>query len=60
MFSLLTISQSNRGSDSIKEVKDLNIFVKDKINEMIKEHNCNMHTMSDFEDLSIFSSDKNV
>eukprot|EP00957_Ditylum_brightwellii_P099749 7598660-Ditylum_brightwellii.AAC.1 len=26
-----------------KEVKDLNVFVKDKIKEMIKEHNRNMH-----------------
>eukprot|EP00957_Ditylum_brightwellii_P132682 10117198-Ditylum_brightwellii.AAC.1 len=33
-----------------KEVKDLNAFIKHKINETIKERNCNMHTMGDFED----------
>eukprot|EP00957_Ditylum_brightwellii_P001771 136344-Ditylum_brightwellii.AAC.1 len=39
-----------------KEVKDLNVFVKDKI----KERNCNMHTMSNFKDLSISSSSKSI
>eukprot|EP00957_Ditylum_brightwellii_P064573 4899960-Ditylum_brightwellii.AAC.1 len=33
-----------------KEVKDLNVFVKDKIKETIKEHDHNMHAMSDFKD----------
>eukprot|EP00957_Ditylum_brightwellii_P148158 11280494-Ditylum_brightwellii.AAC.1 len=42
------------------EVKDLNAFVKDKIDDTIKERNCNMHTMSDFEDLSISSSNDNT
>eukprot|EP00957_Ditylum_brightwellii_P051280 3888028-Ditylum_brightwellii.AAC.1 len=43
---------------SAKEVKDLNIFVKGKINKTIKEHNCNMHAMSNFEDLFLSSSKK--
>eukprot|EP00957_Ditylum_brightwellii_P146836 11178237-Ditylum_brightwellii.AAC.1 len=43
-----------------KEVKDLNAFFKDKIKETIKECNCNMHAMSDFEDLSISSSSKHI
>eukprot|EP00957_Ditylum_brightwellii_P113629 8663554-Ditylum_brightwellii.AAC.1 len=45
---------------SAKEVKDINMFVKDKINETIKQHDCNIHAMSDFEDLSISSSNENV
>eukprot|EP00957_Ditylum_brightwellii_P041977 3178777-Ditylum_brightwellii.AAC.1 len=36
------------------------MFIKDKINEMIKECNHNMHRMSNFEDLSISSSSKSV
>eukprot|EP00957_Ditylum_brightwellii_P013758 1037124-Ditylum_brightwellii.AAC.1 len=43
-----------------KEVKDLNALVKDKVKEMIKESNHNMHTMSDFKDLSISSSNKSI
>eukprot|EP00957_Ditylum_brightwellii_P066505 5048935-Ditylum_brightwellii.AAC.1 len=43
-----------------KEVKDLNVFVKDKIKETNKEHNRDMHMMSDFEDLSISMSDKSI
>eukprot|EP00957_Ditylum_brightwellii_P012075 912794-Ditylum_brightwellii.AAC.1 len=43
-----------------KEVKDLIAFVKDKIKEMIKERNRNMHAMSDFKDLSISSSNKSI
>eukprot|EP00957_Ditylum_brightwellii_P195008 14857619-Ditylum_brightwellii.AAC.1 len=31
-----------------KEVKDLNAFAKDKIKETTKEHNCDMHAMSNF------------
>eukprot|EP00957_Ditylum_brightwellii_P175180 13336688-Ditylum_brightwellii.AAC.1 len=42
------------------EVKDLNAFVKNKIDEMIKECNCNIHAMSNFEDLSLSSSNKSV
>eukprot|EP00957_Ditylum_brightwellii_P093923 7152869-Ditylum_brightwellii.AAC.1 len=41
-----------------KEVKDLNVFVKDKIEETIKERDRDMHAMSDFEDLFISSSNK--
>eukprot|EP00957_Ditylum_brightwellii_P053383 4046222-Ditylum_brightwellii.AAC.1 len=41
-----------------KEVKDLNTFIKDKINETIKERDSNMHTMRNFEDLSISLRDK--
>eukprot|EP00957_Ditylum_brightwellii_P056482 4281369-Ditylum_brightwellii.AAC.1 len=33
-----------------KEVKDLNAFIKDKIDETIKERNRDMHAMSNFED----------
>eukprot|EP00957_Ditylum_brightwellii_P121486 9265169-Ditylum_brightwellii.AAC.2 len=43
---------------SAKEVEDLNTFVKDKINQTIKEHDCNMRTMSNFDDLPISSSNK--
>eukprot|EP00957_Ditylum_brightwellii_P074408 5653497-Ditylum_brightwellii.AAC.1 len=43
-----------------KEVKDLNAFVKDKIDETIKERDCNMHAMSNFEDLSISSSNESI
>eukprot|EP00957_Ditylum_brightwellii_P109816 8375687-Ditylum_brightwellii.AAC.1 len=43
-----------------KEVKDLNAFVKDKIEEMIKERNCNMHVMSDFDNLSLSSSNDSI
>eukprot|EP00957_Ditylum_brightwellii_P080920 6155519-Ditylum_brightwellii.AAC.1 len=43
-----------------KEVKDLNTFVKDKINEMIKRCSCNIHVMSDFKDLFLSSSHKSV
>eukprot|EP00957_Ditylum_brightwellii_P039515 2989449-Ditylum_brightwellii.AAC.1 len=45
---------------SAKEVKDINMFVKDKINETIKEHHCNMYAVSNFEDLSISSSNKSA
>eukprot|EP00957_Ditylum_brightwellii_P033699 2554641-Ditylum_brightwellii.AAC.1 len=45
---------------STKEVKDLNTFVKDKINETTKECDCYMHTMSNFKELSISSSNKSV
>eukprot|EP00957_Ditylum_brightwellii_P088386 6732078-Ditylum_brightwellii.AAC.1 len=43
-----------------REVKDLNAFVKDKIKETIKEHDCNMRTMSNFDNLSISSSDDSI
>eukprot|EP00957_Ditylum_brightwellii_P136499 10409717-Ditylum_brightwellii.AAC.1 len=43
-----------------KEVKNLNLFVKDKIKEMIKERNCDMHAMSNFKDLSISSNDESI
>eukprot|EP00957_Ditylum_brightwellii_P177573 13525538-Ditylum_brightwellii.AAC.1 len=43
-----------------KEVKDLNALVKDKIKESIKERGCNMHAMSNFEDLSISLSNKSI
>eukprot|EP00957_Ditylum_brightwellii_P182555 13906305-Ditylum_brightwellii.AAC.1 len=36
------------------------MFVKDKINETIKERNCNMHAMSNFKDLSISSSNESI
>eukprot|EP00957_Ditylum_brightwellii_P171977 13093665-Ditylum_brightwellii.AAC.2 len=43
-----------------KEVKDLNAFIKDKINKTLKERNRDMHTTSNFEDLSISSSNKSI
>eukprot|EP00957_Ditylum_brightwellii_P181342 13813950-Ditylum_brightwellii.AAC.1 len=43
-----------------REVKDLNALIKDKINETIKEGDCGMHAMSNFEDLSISSSDDSI
>eukprot|EP00957_Ditylum_brightwellii_P050291 3814177-Ditylum_brightwellii.AAC.1 len=43
-----------------KEVNDLNTFVKEKIKETVKEYNHDMHTTSDFEDLSISSSNKSI
>eukprot|EP00957_Ditylum_brightwellii_P066653 5058312-Ditylum_brightwellii.AAC.1 len=45
---------------SAKEVKDINTFVKDKIDETIKEHGRNMYMMSNFKDLSISSSSKSA
>eukprot|EP00957_Ditylum_brightwellii_P054490 4129147-Ditylum_brightwellii.AAC.1 len=39
-----------------RDVKDLNAFVKDKIKETIKECDRNMHEMSNFDNLSISSS----
>eukprot|EP00957_Ditylum_brightwellii_P184505 14053110-Ditylum_brightwellii.AAC.1 len=52
--------QAKKHGLSAKEVKDLNAFVKDKINETIKELDCNMYMISNFEDLSISSSNKIV
>eukprot|EP00957_Ditylum_brightwellii_P056622 4292096-Ditylum_brightwellii.AAC.1 len=43
-----------------RDVKDLNAFIKDKIKEMIKERNRNMHAMSNFDNLSISSSDDSI
>eukprot|EP00957_Ditylum_brightwellii_P099525 7581006-Ditylum_brightwellii.AAC.1 len=43
-----------------KEVKNLNASVKDKIKETIKKHNCDIHAMSNFEDLSISSSNESI
>eukprot|EP00957_Ditylum_brightwellii_P199835 15234199-Ditylum_brightwellii.AAC.1 len=43
-----------------KEVKDLKAFIKDKIKETIKERNCNMHTISDYKDLSISLSNGGI
>eukprot|EP00957_Ditylum_brightwellii_P123828 9439428-Ditylum_brightwellii.AAC.1 len=52
--------QAKKRSLSAKEIKHLYVFVKDKINETIKECNRNMHMMSSFEDLSISLSNKSV
>eukprot|EP00957_Ditylum_brightwellii_P005681 433137-Ditylum_brightwellii.AAC.1 len=43
-----------------KEVKDLNMFVKDKTKESIKDCNHNMHAISNFKDLSISLSSKSI
>eukprot|EP00957_Ditylum_brightwellii_P089643 6827266-Ditylum_brightwellii.AAC.1 len=52
--------RAKRRSLTGKEVKDLNVVIKDKINKTIKECNHDMHTMSDFEDLSISSSNDSI
>eukprot|EP00957_Ditylum_brightwellii_P127174 9697098-Ditylum_brightwellii.AAC.1 len=67
-FSQRTVSQNSRGSGrhakrrglTGHKVKDLNAFVKDKIDKTIKERNHNMHAMSNFEDLSISSSNDSI
>eukprot|EP00957_Ditylum_brightwellii_P162594 12381131-Ditylum_brightwellii.AAC.1 len=43
---------------STKEVKNFNVFVKDKVDKIIKECDCNMHAMSKFKDMLISSSNK--
>eukprot|EP00957_Ditylum_brightwellii_P150800 11481699-Ditylum_brightwellii.AAC.1 len=50
--------QAKKCGISAKEVKDLNTFFKEKIDETIKQCNCNMHAMSNFKDLPLSSSDK--
>eukprot|EP00957_Ditylum_brightwellii_P086213 6560258-Ditylum_brightwellii.AAC.1 len=55
-----TETQAKKHSLSVNEVKDLNAFVKDKIKETIKEHNHDMHTIINFKDLSLSSSNENV
>eukprot|EP00957_Ditylum_brightwellii_P111756 8523835-Ditylum_brightwellii.AAC.1 len=52
--------QSKRRSLTGNEVKDLNTFIKDKIKDTIKGHDCNIHAMSNFKDLSISSSNKSI
>eukprot|EP00957_Ditylum_brightwellii_P084457 6422538-Ditylum_brightwellii.AAC.1 len=44
---------TKKHSLSAKEVKNINVFIKDKIDETIKQCNCNMPEMSNFKDLSI-------
>eukprot|EP00957_Ditylum_brightwellii_P194299 14798076-Ditylum_brightwellii.AAC.1 len=55
-----TKRQAKRRGLTGKEVKDLNAFVKDKIDEMIKERDRNMHVMSNFKDISISVSNKSI
>eukprot|EP00957_Ditylum_brightwellii_P125318 9551532-Ditylum_brightwellii.AAC.1 len=55
-----TRRQAKRCGLSGKEVKDFNVFVKDKIKETTKEHNHDMYAMSNFEDLSISLSNKSI
>eukprot|EP00957_Ditylum_brightwellii_P196193 14948959-Ditylum_brightwellii.AAC.1 len=43
-----------------QDVKDLSAFVNNKINKTIKECNRGMHMMSNFEDLSISSSNESI
>ena len=43
-----------------REVKNLNAFIKDKIEEMIKERDRGMHAMSNFDNLSLSSSDESM
>eukprot|EP00957_Ditylum_brightwellii_P186993 14241216-Ditylum_brightwellii.AAC.1 len=52
--------RAKRRSLTGKEVKDLNVFAKDKIDKTIKDRNCDMHAMSDFKDLLISSSDESI
>eukprot|EP00957_Ditylum_brightwellii_P030560 2314927-Ditylum_brightwellii.AAC.1 len=55
-----TKRQAKRRGLTGKEVKDINVFVKDKIEEKIKECNHDMHMMSNFDNLSISSSNKSI
>eukprot|EP00957_Ditylum_brightwellii_P024338 1835957-Ditylum_brightwellii.AAC.1 len=55
-----TERRAKRRSLTGKEVKDLNAFVKNKINETIKERDRGMHVMSNFEDLSTSSSNESI
>ena len=55
-----TKRQAKKRSLTGREVKDLNAFVKDKINETIKERNCNMYAMSNFNNLSLSSSNESM
>eukprot|EP00957_Ditylum_brightwellii_P167710 12767304-Ditylum_brightwellii.AAC.1 len=43
-----------------KEVKDLNAFVKDKIDKTIKERDRDMQAMSDFDDIFLSSSNESM
>eukprot|EP00957_Ditylum_brightwellii_P059189 4492127-Ditylum_brightwellii.AAC.1 len=43
-----------------REVKNLNTFVKDKIKETIKERDHDMHAMSNFDNMSISSSNDSI
>eukprot|EP00957_Ditylum_brightwellii_P008189 619639-Ditylum_brightwellii.AAC.1 len=43
-----------------REVKDLNAFVKDNIEESIKERDRDMHAMSDFNNLFLSSSNDSM
>eukprot|EP00957_Ditylum_brightwellii_P113069 8622941-Ditylum_brightwellii.AAC.1 len=45
---------------STKEINDLNAFNKDKIDETIKEHDRNMHAMSNLKELLISSGNKSA
>eukprot|EP00957_Ditylum_brightwellii_P080301 6107639-Ditylum_brightwellii.AAC.1 len=54
------VKDAKRCSLTGKEVKDLNAIVKDKIKEMIKERNHDMHVISNFKDLSISLSNKSI
>eukprot|EP00957_Ditylum_brightwellii_P194970 14854603-Ditylum_brightwellii.AAC.1 len=45
---------------SAKEVKDLNAYFKDKINETIKECSCDIHAMNNFEELLVSSINKSI
>eukprot|EP00957_Ditylum_brightwellii_P120702 9206554-Ditylum_brightwellii.AAC.1 len=51
---------TKKHSLSAKEVKDLNAFVKDKVDKMIKDCNYDMHAMSGFKNLLISSSNESA
>eukprot|EP00957_Ditylum_brightwellii_P039650 2999621-Ditylum_brightwellii.AAC.1 len=48
------------GEQRLWQVKDLNTFIKDKINEMIKQCDQNMHAISNFEELFTSSNYESV
>eukprot|EP00957_Ditylum_brightwellii_P143566 10937713-Ditylum_brightwellii.AAC.1 len=52
--------QAKKRSLTGKEVKDLNAFVKDKIKEMIKDCDRDMHAMSGFDNISLSSSNESM
>eukprot|EP00957_Ditylum_brightwellii_P007202 546408-Ditylum_brightwellii.AAC.1 len=62
MFSPLTTSWKSRGSGSLtaEDVKDLNAFINDKVNKMLKGHNNELHMMSNFKELLISSGDESI
>eukprot|EP00957_Ditylum_brightwellii_P084328 6412683-Ditylum_brightwellii.AAC.1 len=45
---------------NVKEIKDLNLFISNKVDEMFESHERDLHTMSDVEDILISSSNESI